>query len=398
MSWLSIIGLNENGLEGLSRDARAKLDEAEVIFGGPRHLELALAGARGRPWPVPFSIAPLLACKPQKAVALCSGDPFWFGAGSALAEALQPDEWISFPAPSSFALAASRLGWRLENTICLGLHASPFERARAHLHQGAKLICLLRGPEAVSPFALWLQKMGFGASRLWLLEALGGARERIQPGSVEAFANMAPNAGPVAVAVEAAGPGISALGLARAPGQPDELFAHDGQITKRAIRALSLSALAPRDGEHLWDIGLGAGSVSIEWLLAAPRACATGLEKDAARASRALENATAFGVEDRLDIIHAQAPEGLEGLNKPDAIFIGGGASASLLERLWALAPSGTRLVANAVTLESEALFTNCAAAKGGALLRLEISEAQPLGKMRGWVPARPVLQWSVTL
>ncbi len=392
--WLTIIGIGEDGLAGLSEAARAALAEAAFVFGGARHLDLARAGARGRPWPVPFSIASLLACRPARVVALCSGDPFWFGAGSVLAAALAAEEWVALPAPSSFSLAAARLGWRLEETICLGLHAAPFARARRHLSNGARLICLLRGPEAVAPFAAWLGAQGFGASRLWRLEALGGPRERRLAGTADEFATLAPGNGPVAVAVAVAG----GPGLPHAPGLADELFAHDGQITRRAVRALTISALAPRPGEHLWDIGVGSGSVSIEWLLASGTGRASGLEADETRAARARANAEAFGVEERFSLFAHRAPDGLEALARPDAVFIGGGASAALLERLWALAPAGTRLVANGVTLESEALFTGWAAEKGGALLRLEMAEAAPLGRMRGWVPARPILQWSVTL
>ncbi|GAN79667.1 bifunctional cobalt-precorrin-7 (C(5))-methyltransferase/cobalt-precorrin-6B (C(15))-methyltransferase [Acidocella aminolytica] len=392
--WLTVIGIGEDGLAGLSAEAKAALAAAEFVFGGSRHLVLAQAGARGRHWPVPFSVAPLLACKSSRVVALCSGDPFWFGAGSVLAAKLDSGEWWALPAPSSFSLAAARLGWRLEQVVCLGLHAAPFARARRHLTHGARLICLLRGAESVAAFAAWLEAMGFGASRLWVLEALGGARERVLAGSVAEIAALEPGRAPVAVAVEVAG----GLGLPRAPGLPDELFVHDGQITKRAVRALTISALGPRPGEHLWDIGLGAGSVSVEWLLASGTGRASGVEADAARAARAQSNAEAFGVEERLHVLQASAPEGLDALAMPDAIFIGGGANAALLERLWALAPAGTRLVANGVTLESEALFTNWAAAKGGALLRVEMAGAAPLGRMRGWMPARPVLQWSVVL
>lgn len=391
--WLSIVGIGEDGLAGLSQSARDTLTNAEIIFGGPRHLELAAAGVRGQPWPVPFSIAPLLAFRPRRIVALCSGDPFWHGAGSLLAEALPADEWRAYPAPSSFALAAARLGWRLEQVVCLGLHAAPFARLRPHLARGAKLICLLRGPDAVAPFAGWLVAQGFGASRLWRLEALGGPRERTTPGTAEEMAIMPPGFGPVAVAIEAAGNG----GLPCTPGLPDDIFEHDGQITKRAVRALTLSALAPRAGEHLWDIGAGSGSISIEWLLAAPHSRASGVEQDAARAARARRNAETFGVEDRLRLHECRAPDGLEALARPDAVFIGGGASQALLDRLWDIIPAGTRLVANAVSLESEALLISWSVAKRGGLLRLDVAEAAPLGRLRGWAPARPIVQWSVT-
>lgn len=390
-AWLTIIGLNEDGPSAAAREALAR---AEVIFGGARHLALAQAGGRGRPWPVPFCIEPLLACRGMRVVALCSGDPFWFGAGSVLAQALPAEEWVALPAPSTFALAAAKLGWRLEETTCLGLHAAPFALARAHLQRGAKLICMLRDGASVPGFAAYLTDLGFGESRLWRLQALGGAREHITQASAAEMVGIAPGASPVAVAVEVAG----ALGLPRGAGLADALFAHDGQITKRPVRALTLSALAPRPGEHLWDIGLGSGSIAIEWLLAAPLSRASGVEADATRAARAMENAQAFGVAPRLHLLQRRAPDGLEGLARPDAIFIGGGASQALLERLWALAPAGTRLVANAVTLESEALLTAWSTAKGGSLLRLELAEAAPLGGKRGWVPARPIVQWSVTL
>jgi precorrin-6Y C5,15-methyltransferase (decarboxylating) len=391
--WLSIIGIGEDGRDGLSVRARALLDAAEIVFGGPRHLVLAGVGERGQPWHVPFSVAPVLACRPRPTVVLASGDPFWFGAGGSLAAHLAPGEWHALPAPSTFALAAARLGWRTEETICLGLHAAPLARLRPHLARGSRAVCLLRGPEAMAEFAAWLTAQGFGASRLWRLEALGGPRETITEGRAQDWTAPAGIA-PVAVAVELAG----GLGLPCTPGLPDELFEHDGQITKRAVRALTLSALAPRPGECLWDIGTGSGSVAVEWLLAAPASRACGVEADAARAARARRNAESFGMAHRFSLTEARAPEGLEALPRPDAVFIGGGSSAALLERLWALAPAGTRLVANAVTLETEALFTQWAAAKGGSLLRLELAEARPLGRMRGWEPARPIVQWSVAL
>jgi len=391
--WLSIIGIGENGLDGLPAKARTLLEGAKIIFGGPRHLALAGAGTRGNAWPVPFSVAPVLACRNTPTVVLASGNPFWFGAGAVLAAQLEPGEWRALPTPSTFALAASRLGWRLEETVCLGLHAAPFARMRPHLTAGARIICLLRGPEEVASLAAWLTALGFGASRFWRLEALGGDRESILAGNAAAW-NAGVGIAPVAVAVEAAG----ALGLPRAPGLPDESFEHDGQMTKRAVRALTLSALAPRAGECLWDIGTGSGAIAIEWLLAAPATIACGVEENAERAERAWRNAEAFGVENRLTIIPARAPKGLESLPRPDAVFIGGGATTALLEKLWTILPSGTRLVANAVTLDTEALFTQLAAEKGGSLLRLEFSEAAPLGKMRGWVPARPIVQWSVML
>ncbi len=390
--WLTIIGLGEDGLDGLGLASRRALERAELVFGGPRHLALAGAGDRGRPWPVPFSVAPVLAARGRPVAVLASGDPFWHGAGPSLTAALDATEWVAHPAPSTFSLAAARLGWPLADCLCRAVHAAPFEILLQDLAAGARLICLVRDGAAVGELAAWLTGQGFGASRLTVMEALGGPRERLR-GTTAAGFDLAEIAAPVAVAVAAAG----AAGLPHSPGLPDALFEHDGQITKRAMRALTLSALAPRPGERLWDIGAGAGSVGIEWLLAAKRTTVCAVESDPERAERIGRNAGRFGVAERLAVTVAKAPDGLADLPPPQAVFVGGGAGPELLDRLWAAIPSGTRLVANAVTLESEALLADWSARAGGQLLRIELAEAAPLGRKRGWKSARPVVQWSVT-
>jgi len=390
--WLSIIGLGEDGLNGLSPASRAALEAAEIVFGAPRHLDLAELGTRRQAWPVPFDIAPVLAARGRRVAVLASGDPFWHGAGGSLVGHLERGEWRGFPAPSTLSLAASALGWRLEEVLTLALHAAPFERLTPILSPGARLLCTLRDGEAAGALATWLTDKGFGASRLTILEALGGPRERIRetPASLYGFSDVTH---PVTVAIEALG----ARALPRASGLPDDLFAHDGQITKRPIRALTLSALAPRPGEHLWDLGAGSGSISVEFCLAAPGATASAVETRADRADNIRENARRFGLDHRLQV-HAGASIDLMGdLPDPDVIFIGGGASQALLATLWARMAPGTSLVINAVTLETEALLTRWHADQGGHLLRIETSEAGPLGSMRGWDRARPVLQWSVT-
>lgn len=390
--WLSLIGIGEDGLSGLSAASRAALDEADILFGGPRHLALADAGGRGRAWPLPFSVAPVLELRGRKVAVLASGDPFWFGVGGTLAAHLDPSEWQAFPAPSTFSLIAARLGWRLEDTACLGLHAAPFSRLWPSLWDGARLICLVRDGAAVRTLGAWLTEQGFGASRAHVCTALGGPDEKVQLCAAAELADT--QAGPlVAVALEARG----GRGPIRASGLPDEAFRHDGQITKRPVRALTLSALAPRRGEHLWDIGSGSGSIAIEWLLATgPTGRALAIEPRADRRANISANALAFGVEERLQLVEGRAPDALAGLPVPHAVFVGGGASASLLEALWALLPAGTRLVANGVTLETEALLADWSAREGGTLLRIELAQAQPLGGMRGWTPARPIVQWSV--
>ncbi|WP_212524211.1 precorrin-6y C5,15-methyltransferase (decarboxylating) subunit CbiE [Actibacterium sp. MT2.3-13A] len=390
--WLSIIGIGEDGLNGLPGASRAALDRAEVIFGGPRHLELAQAGMRGRSWPVPFSVSQVLACRGQKVAVLASGDPFWHGAGGTLAAHLAPGEWKAFPAPSTFSLAAARLGWRLEETLCIGLHAAPFERLVPLLAPGERAICLLRDGAAAGALAGWLTAQGFGPSALTVLEALGGPRERLHHGRAESF-DLAEVSAPVAVAIEAQG----APGLPRASGLPDDLFAHDGQITKRPVRALTLSALTPRPRQLLWDIGAGSGAVSVEWSLSAPGTRALAIEPRPDRAANIRANAARFGLSHRIEVIEGTAPGALNGLPAPDAVFLGGGASDAVLTSLWERLPQGTRLVTNAVTLETEALLIQWHATRGGSLLRVELAEAAPLGRMRGWDRARPITQWSVT-
>lgn len=384
--WLTIIGLGEDGPDGLSPASRAALDVATVIFGGPRHLALVEAGDKGQPWPVPFDPTPVLAHRGRSTVVLASGDPFWFGAGGSLMAHLAPGEWVSHPAPSTFQLAANRLGWRLEEVQCLGLHAAPFVRLRPVLGRGVRVICTLRDGAAVAELAEWLAANGHPNARLTVLERLGGPLERVTPGLP-----AGPIAAPVSAAIEATDPGLPG-----ASGLPDDLFRHDGQITKRPVRALTLSALAPRAGEVLWDIGAGSGSIGIEWLLAGG-ARVEALEADPTRASRARGNVESFGLSHRHRLTEARAPEGLEDLPRPDAVFIGGGASDALLSRLWDLMPPGTRLVVNAVTIETEALVLDWSARHGGALLRINLSEPAAIGGKRGWKAALPILQWSVT-
>jgi precorrin-6B C5,15-methyltransferase / cobalt-precorrin-6B C5,C15-methyltransferase len=392
--WLTLVGLTEGGVESLAPEAMRALAAAEVVTGPPRHLSL-LPGlaAEVQPWPVPFAegLPRLVALRGRRVVMLVSGDPFWFGAGSVVARHLEPGEWRAIPAPSTFGLAAARMGWALEAALCLGLHAAPLARLRPHLAPGLRALVLLRDGAALGELARYLAAEGFGASRITVLEALGGPRERVRETGAAGF-DLPDVAHPVAAAVEVAGDGAT---LPRAAGRPDQWFENDGQISKRPIRALALSALAPRAGEHLWDIGTGSGSIACEWLLAHPDCSATGFEADPVRAARARANAARLGLE--LPVVEARAPEGLEG-PRPAAVFVGGGLSETLLVHLADTLPAGTRLVAHAVTLESEALLALWQARRGGSLLRVELAEAAPLGNRRGWVPARPIVQWSVVL
>jgi precorrin-6B C5,15-methyltransferase / cobalt-precorrin-6B C5,C15-methyltransferase len=383
--WLTIIGLGEDGPSRLSPASNQALATATAVFGGARHLAHVDAGGKAHPWPIPFDPTPVLAFRGQPTVVLASGDPFWFGAGGSLMAHLSPGEWVSHPAPSTFQLAANRLGWRLEEALCLGLHAAPFARLRPVLGRGVRVICTLRDGAAVAELANWLVANTHPNAQLTVLERLGGPHERITRGLPAGQIGA-----PVSVAIEATDPGLPG-----ASGLPDDLFQHDGQITKRPVRALTLSALAPRAGETLWDIGAGSGSIGIEWLLAGG-ARVEALEAEPIRAARARGNVEAFGLAHRHRLIEAQAPDGLAALTPPDAAFVGGGASDTLLTQLWAVMPEGTRLVMNAVTIETEALLLDWSARQGGNLLKIDLAEPIALGGKRGWKASLPILQWSV--
>lgn len=394
--WLTVLGLGEDGLDGLPPASRQVLERAEIVMGPPRHLSLIPeTGAQRVEWPVPFSDGlPMLAgFRGRPTVVLASGDPFWFGAGSVIARNFEAGEWTALPGQSTFSLAAARLGWPLETTLTFGLHAAPLTRLRPDLAPGVRAILLLRDGKAVAELATYLTETGFADTRLHVMEALGGPRERARSVSLtEALLGGFDH--PVCVGLEVAGEGRA---FPKASGKPDEIFETDGQITKRPVRALTLSVLAPQRGEHLWDIGGGTGSISIEWLMCDPTLTATTIEPRAERAERIRRNADKLG-QDRLNVVHGTAPGSLGGLNLPDVVFIGGGLSTELMEWLQAALPAGTRLVANAVTLESEALLAQWQEKLGGELLRIELAQALALGPRRGWKSAYPVVQWSVTL
>ena len=381
--------------------ALALVKSAAVVFGGARHLALAASAIRGlsRTWGVPFddSMAEVLNYRGQPVCVLASGDPFLHGAGSVLARLVSHEEIVAVPAPSAFSLAAARLLWPLPQTTQLSLCGRSADLIRPHLHPGQRMLLLTSDQDSPAQLAKLLCELGFGASQITVLEALGGPRERVRSARADAF-----SLGPLNALNTVAGRMIAegaARVLPRAAGLPDELFEHDGQITKREVRALILSALAPRRGELLWDIGAGAGSVAIEWLLADGSLNAIAIERRPDGTARLNRNAAAFGVP-HLQVIEGAAPVALQGLATPDAIFIGGGiTSTGTMESAQRALRPGGRLVVNSVTLETEAVLLRQYSKFGGALSRLEFSHASPLGgeqgRFKGWRPAMPVLQWS---
>ena len=396
--WLSIIGIGEDGLAGLGDEAKAAIGRAELVFGGARHLELADAAIRGERhgWLSPFerSVEAVLAARGRPVVVLASGDPFFYGVGVTLSRRIARAEMRVFPAPSSFSLAASRMGWALQDTVCVSLHGRPLDLIRPHLHPGSRILALTSDSNGPAALAALLSESGFGSSALTVLEALGGARERVSRHQAQNFALADADMLNVC-AVEVSADSAAARVLAFTPGLDDALFEHDGQITKREVRALTLSALAPKRGELLWDVGGGSGSIGIEWMLADPSLRAIAIEGHAERAARIRRNAQTFGVPG-LVVVGGVAPDALEGLAAPDAIFIGGGGSEAgvMTAALAGLKPGG-RLVANAVTTEMEAVLLAHHARLGGSLTRIDIARASPVGQMTGWRPAMPVTQWS---
>jgi len=398
--WLSIVGIGEDGIEGLSRAARDLIQSAAVVFGGARHLALAGPLIRGvaRPWTIPFdsTLTEVLRLRGTAVCVLASGDPFNHGVGGILSRHVACEETVALPAPSAFSFAASRLLWSLPQTVLLSLCGRSLDYIRPHLHPGARILILTSDRAAAATLAPLLCDLGFGLSRVTVLESLGGPRERIRsaPANVFDLESIDPLN---TIAIEVAADEGARI-LPRAAGLADELFEHDGQITKREIRCLTLSALAPRRGELLWDVGAGAGSVSIEWLLADGSLNAFAVEERSDRVARINRNAAAFGVP-HLTVIEGSAPAALEGLGVPDAVFIGGGASTpGMIDVVQSALRSGGRLVVNSVALETEIILLRYQSLCGGSLTRISIDRAGPIGgedaRMTGWRSAMPIMQW----
>lgn len=396
MRWLTLIGIGEDGRDGLSPAATRLIAQAGFVIGGARHLALiGKTDAETMAWPTPFAdgIKEIFDRRGKNVCVLASGDPFLYGVGPLLAAKIPAEEMICLPAPSSLSLAAARLGWALQDCEIVSLHGRPFERVIPHLRPNAKLLVLCWDGETPHRLAELLRMRRLGRSRMIILEALGGPREKLSDMYAEDFTQRVIDPlNLVAIEVKA---DSDAIWIPLTPGLPDDCFESDGQITKREIRALTLSALAPWPGACLWDVGAGSGSIGIEWMLAHPGNCAFAIEVREDRAARIVRNATALGVPD-LVVMAGHAPEIFRQLPEPDAIFVGGGG-ADVVDAAHDALPSGRIMVVNAVTIETQSLVAARHAQYGGQLTMIDIAHAEPLGAFRGWVKSRPIVQWVVT-
>ncbi|TBV05012.1 precorrin-6y C5,15-methyltransferase (decarboxylating) subunit CbiE [Phytopseudomonas dryadis] len=389
--WLTVVGIGEDGYPGLGKAARHALLEAGQVFGSERQLALLprCISATRLAWPRPFSLAPVLAQRGTPVCVLASGDPMLFGVGASLARELPSEELHILPAPSSCSLAAARLGWPLQNTTLVSLVGRSLAALNAQVHPGARLLVLSSDGSSPAAIAGLLRERGFGPSRLSIFEHLGGARERRIDGQADSWSlDRAADLNLVAIDCVA---GEGARRLPLTPGLPDDAYRHDGQLTKRDVRAITLGRLAPLPGELLWDVGAGCGSIGIEWMRAHPSCRAIAIEADAGRQAHIAHNRDALGVPG-LQLVAGRAPEALAGLAAPDAIFIGGGVTAAgVLDNCWRQLKPGGRLVANAVTLQSEAALIAFRGEHGGELTRIEVARAQPLGGFDTWRGALPI-------
>jgi precorrin-6Y C5,15-methyltransferase (decarboxylating) len=392
--WLNIVGIGEDGLGGLNAEALRLVEEAEVIIGGDRHHRLSdRVKAERVAWPSPFDamIDRIKSYRGRRIVILVTGDPLWYSVGARITKAIPASEIRFHPQLSAFQLAAARMGWSLPDVELLTVHGRPAEQIVPYFAPGVRMIVLAKDASSPATVAGLLTERGYGSSRIAALAVLGGPGEMRIDGVARDWNANVPDFHTLAIECVA---DDGAQVLPRT-GLPDEAFVHDGKLTKRAARALALAKLVPVRAGMLWDIGCGCGSVAIEWMRAAPEARAIGIEPLAARRDMAEANACKLGAP-ALRLIDGHAPAALADLPAPDAVFIGGGVSGETFEAgLAALKPFG-RLVAHAVTLESERILVEAHMRHGGELVRIATEVAEPVGKFRGWKPAMAVVQWSI--
>ncbi|GLY04588.1 precorrin-6y C5,15-methyltransferase (decarboxylating) subunit CbiE [Actinoplanes sp. NBRC 101535] len=393
---VTVIGIGAGGWPDLSGTARSALTGAEVLFGGPRQLDLVpqQVSARRVAWPSPLvpALPGLLeAERGQRICVLASGDPMFHGIGATLSRLIGPDRLRVLPHPSSVSLAAARLGWDLATADVVSLVTAPVAALGRVLSPGRRILVLSAGAHTPEAVAGLLADRGFGSSAMTVLEQLGGPAERVVTGTAGTW--VLPPGDPLNVIAVECGDGPPASWVA---GLPDDAYAGDGQLTKREVRAVTLAALTPSPGALLWDVGAGSGSIGIEWMRAHPSCRAVAVESSADRAATITANAAALGVPG-LRVVHGRAPDALDGLPTPDTIFIGGGLTRDgVLDSCLAALRPGGRLVVNAVTVESEAAVAAGYARLGGELTRLTVQRGSPVGGFTGWRSFMPVTIWSV--
>jgi precorrin-6B C5,15-methyltransferase / cobalt-precorrin-6B C5,C15-methyltransferase len=391
---IEVVGLSARGWQDLPERLRATIRYAEVLLGSRRHFNLipSFPDQQRLPWPTPLreGLPTLLSqVGDRRIVALASGDPLVAGIGSTLVDMLGADAVHIHPAVSSVALARARMGWPEETTELVRLRGGDLDGVRRYLFPGQRLIILSRDGDSPAEVAQLVTDAGYGDSTITVLGDLDTEAESRLDVMARDWTGRAPTLNVICVACAGAG---SAASLA--PGLPDDIFDHDGQLTKRDLRAAALARLMPRPGDLLWDVGAGAGSIAIEWLRSDPRCRAIAIERDGNRVKRIRGNAEALGVPG-LDVLHGEAPDALTSLERPDAVFVGGGGTFETLEQAWSALRGGGRLVVHAVTQETEVIIVDCWRRYGGQLTRHSVEHLEPIGRYHGWRPARPVVQWS---
>lgn len=394
---LTVVGIGADGWEGLAPVGRAAIESAEVLMGSIRQLTLVPNGrAEQVAWPAALSesLPGLLAAHQGRRICvLASGDPTFHGIGTTLTRLLGADAVRIIPHPSSVSLACSRLGWPQDQVQVISLVGHPLELVHPHIQPGRRLVVLSWGAHTPGEVAAALVSRGYGASGFTVLEQLGPADERVRTTRADEWDAEVNALNVIGVLCQA---DADAPLLPTSPGLPDSAYESDGQLTKREVRAVTLSRLAPVPGQLLWDVGGGAGSIAIEWLRHHPSCRAVAIERDPDRAKRLDRNAANLGVSVRTVV--GASPAELVGLEAPDAVFVGGGATVpGVIETCWDALRPGGRLVVNGVTLETESLIANWYAELGGDLVRLSVQRASPVGGMTGWRSAMPVTIWSVT-
>lgn len=399
--WLTVIGVGADGLASLASSSRALVENAEVLVGGERHLGMIERGPAERiviKGPMKDVIAALKSQRERRVVILASGDPLHYGMAATLLDHIAPDEMSVIPHHSSFTLACAQLKWPRQHVATVSVHGRPLESLHRHIYPGARLLVLAHDGDTPARIAALLSARGFGPSRMVALENLGADGVMLE--ATAQIWNHARSGDLVIVGIECRA-GAQAIAYSTVPGLPDDAFEHDGQITKREVRAVTLSALAPLPGQRLWDVGAGAGSIAIEWLRAAPNMRAIAIERDGRRADRIARNALTLGVPE-LSVVRGTAPDALAGLEAPNAIFIGGGVSnPGVIDTCWSALSDGGRLVANAVTIDSEAVLARHQRQHGGSLTRIAVSRAETFnGKggnqteaSGGWRALAPITQ-----